>query len=200
MMAARNTASTRQDPRQLKGHHVLIWLAGFFGLMFLANGIFVYFAVTTFPGEDVRKSYLTGLDYNTTLDKRAAQAALGWQASAGLLSEGVAGTVPARLEVNLLREDESGLETLEVSAELRRTTTSAEDVTAQLQPVGEGRYLSAPLNLCEGLWEVRITARDADGKAFEARKQLIHGRKGVRPDDPDPEPRCPAGALPTRQE
>ena len=36
----------------LKGRHVLMSLIGFFGLMLIANGLFVYFALSTFTGSD----------------------------------------------------------------------------------------------------------------------------------------------------
>ena len=59
-------------------------MLGFFGVMFAVNGVFLYHAITSFPGEDVKKSYVQGLNYNDTLAARAAQAELGWTAEAGL--------------------------------------------------------------------------------------------------------------------
>ena len=56
------------DGKVLKGHHVLFWLMGFFGLMFVVNGVFLWAALSSFPGEDVRHSYLQGLQYNQTQD------------------------------------------------------------------------------------------------------------------------------------
>ena len=47
---------------KLTGWHVLWIMLGFFGLMFTVNGIFLYHAITSFPGEDVKKSYLQGLE------------------------------------------------------------------------------------------------------------------------------------------
>jgi nitrogen fixation protein FixH len=191
-MATRHPSSAAKP---LRGHHVLFWLGGFFGLMFLANGIFVYFAVRTFPGEDVRKSYLTGLDYNRTLEARAAQSASGWQATAALETDGVLGSVPARLVVRLTRADGSALETLAVQAELRRTTTDVEDIHVTLQPVGERGYISNELPLCEGLWELRLMASGPDGERFEARREIVHGRDRVSADDPEPGRRCPVASA-----
>ncbi|MEL7028643.1 MAG: FixH family protein, partial [Pseudomonadota bacterium] len=66
---------------QLKGWHVLAALLSFFGTVFAVNAVFVTQAVRTFPGEQVEKSYLQGLEYNKVLEERAAQTALGWTAS-----------------------------------------------------------------------------------------------------------------------
>ena len=51
----------------IQGRHVLAGLAGFFGLMLLANAVFVYFAVATFSGGDTSKPYQKGLHYNQTI-------------------------------------------------------------------------------------------------------------------------------------
>ena len=67
----------------LRGVHVFAGIAAFFGVMILIQVVFVIQAVRTFPGEEVEKSYVQGLDYNATLERRAAQKKLGWSAEAG---------------------------------------------------------------------------------------------------------------------
>ena len=62
----------------LTGRHVLIALVAFFGVMLIANGIFVYFAVATFSGGDTSNAYRKGLDYNETLAAAERQAERGW--------------------------------------------------------------------------------------------------------------------------
>ena len=181
---------------ELTGRHVLYWLAGFFGLMFLANGIFIYFATTTFPGEDVEKSYLQGIDYNRTLEAQAAQAALGWSAQAGLVGEGVAGEAERALVVQFTDVNGRAISGLTVEAELRRRITREGQMVTPLEPVGEGEYASPPLPLCEGLWEIRLRAVDAGGTSFLARKDIINGRSRQAEGDDRP-PMCPPGAAGT---
>ena len=67
--------------KTLTGRGVLLCLAGFFGLIFVTNAIFITEAVKTFRGEDEQLPYLQGVAYNQTLEHRAQQARLGWQAS-----------------------------------------------------------------------------------------------------------------------
>jgi len=49
------------------------------------NALFITKAVSSFTGEDVKKSYLQGLDYNTTIQTRSAQATLGWNVAANVV-------------------------------------------------------------------------------------------------------------------
>ena len=59
----------------LEGRHVLMALIAFFGVMLIANGIFVYFAVLTFSGGDTPESYRKGLNYNETIAAGASDRA-----------------------------------------------------------------------------------------------------------------------------
>ena len=176
--------------KPLKGRHVLYWLGGFFGLMFIANGIFLYVATTTFPGEDVEKSYLQGLDYNRTLEARAAQADLGWTLEAGFLEGREPGKVPQVLVLDVRDRDGATVSGLNVRAEFRRKATTADDMTVQLASVEAGTYASPELSLCEGLWEVRILAEGPQGQRVTARKDLVNGRSREVSGDDAPA-RCP---------
>ena len=73
---------------QVRGWHVLTALLAFFGAIIAVNIAFAVIAVRSFPGEDVRRSYVQGLQYNDTLAERRVQQALGWQASADLRHDG----------------------------------------------------------------------------------------------------------------
>ena len=64
----------------LRGWHVLIMIVLFFGVTIGVNATFITLAVRTHPGEDEPKSYLQGLHYNDTLERRQVQAELGWTA------------------------------------------------------------------------------------------------------------------------
>ncbi|MEI7790042.1 MAG: FixH family protein, partial [Alphaproteobacteria bacterium] len=50
--------------KTLTGRGVLLCLAGFFGLIFVTNAIFITEAVKTFRGEDEQLPYLQGVAYN----------------------------------------------------------------------------------------------------------------------------------------
>ena len=63
----------------IEGRHVLLGFIAFFGVIFLVNGIFVYYALGTFGGGDTSDPYRKGLHYNDTLAEAARQADQGWK-------------------------------------------------------------------------------------------------------------------------
>lgn len=150
----------------LKGYQVLLWMAGFFGMMFAVNGLFLFYAITTFPGEDVKKSYIQGLDYNTTLAERAAQAQLNWQAEIGVVGQS--------LEVRILDNTGTGVPGHDVQVQFRRLATTSEDTVVMAAPQGAGVYRVDLSAFSAGQWEVIAHVRrpGADESLFEARKQV----------------------------
>jgi nitrogen fixation protein FixH len=156
---------------QLKGWHALIWFLGFFGFMFVVNGIFLWTAITTFPGEDVDKSYLAGVDYNHELARRAAQETAGWQAEIGSVRTGEAEV----LTVRLMTRDGLALPAFETHALLRHPANRNLDQTLALTANGGGEYLAHVEGLAPGTWTVEITA-DVDperpGHEFKATREV----------------------------
>ncbi|WP_112061352.1 FixH family protein [Hyphomonas pacifica] len=162
------TSSEPSSGKRLKGRHVLMYFMGFFGLMFVVNGIFLEKAITSFPGEDVEKSYLQGLNYNSTLAARQAQSELGWQAQAGL-EDGV---------VRFHLEDAKGntLSTMHVGALLKHAANATLDTPIELSSIGNGDYVAdLPVELPAGKWTLQATVQaEAEGETlFTASKTLL---------------------------
>lgn len=156
-----------QRTKELKGWHVLLWILGFFGLMFAVNGVFLFNAITSFPGEDVKKSYMQGLNYNDTLAARAAQKALGWEAAIGVESD--------QLLVAMYDATGAPLSNLKVEGTIGRRSTTKDDAALSFAPIGEGMYAVSVESLGRGLWGVDIVATRFDDEAvkFEATQSLI---------------------------
>ena len=72
----------------LKGKHVLFILLGFFSIVFAVNGVFLYDAISTLPGEERGATYEAGLRYNATLAAERAQDSLRWSHKAEVLPDG----------------------------------------------------------------------------------------------------------------
>lgn len=72
----------------IRGVHVLVMLLGFFAMIVAVNAIFIILAVGSHPGEQVKNSYVLGLEYNKDLARQKAQRALGWSVRAGLADNG----------------------------------------------------------------------------------------------------------------
>lgn len=169
---AASLSLSRPGKGQMKGWHALLWFLGFFGFMFVVNGIFLWAAISSFPGEDVEKSYLTGLDYNQELARRDRQANAGWTAEIGL-SDAAQGHL---LMARLLTKDGAALPVFETEAVLRHPTDRALDRTAPLTPAGGGEYVADVGRLSSGAWSIQIAADvdpEMEGFEFRAAREVI---------------------------
>lgn len=143
----------RLIPRPITGKHVLFGLFGFFGVMLIANGIFVYYALGTFNGFETANAYRKGLTYNSRIAADAAQAARGWQAQAR--HDAASGAVI--VEVRDRRG--AGLAGLALSGEIRRPVTDKDDRTILFEETSPARY-AAPVRLAAGQWVLAVTIRE----------------------------------------
>lgn len=167
MIHAQANAAPEASGKELKGWHVLLIMLGFFGVMFAVNGVFLYHAITSFPGEDVKKSYVQGLNYNDTLASRAAQAELGWTAEAGLQDD--------QLIFRLRDAEGAPLSNYSVIGELRRTTTRGADQIILYSAQADGEYVADAGTLAPGQWALRINVFHPTTEAmlFNVTKTII---------------------------
>jgi nitrogen fixation protein FixH len=144
---------------ELRGWHVLAAVLAFFGAVIAVNVVFAVYAVQSFPGEDVRRSYLQGLQYNDTLAERRAQAALGWQARAAL-RERDGGAV---VEVTLSTRDGVPVDGALLTGDLQWPAASQFDHNLTFEPAGDGRYVAQVGELRAGRWRLRANAERGEG-------------------------------------
>lgn len=150
---------------RIRGWHVLAMMLAFFGAVIAVNVVFAVVAVRSFPGEDVRRSYLQGVHYNDTLAQRREQAALGWQATAGFLPSADG----AVLEVVLRDRAGAPIDGAIITGEVQRPTTDAADRAIMFEAAGGGRYVAPLGDLGAGRWRLRAHAeRDTGSLDFEA--------------------------------
>ncbi len=150
---------------EIRGWHVLAGMLAFFGAIIAVNVTFAVFAFQTFPGEDVRRSYLQGLNYNTTLADRRAQAALGWRSMTSLRPDPDGAVV----EVTLLDRDGAAISGATVNGALQWPTTAQFDRALAFVPAGGGRYVARLGALEHGRWRLRAQAQGESGALdFEA--------------------------------
>ncbi|MEM8744520.1 MAG: FixH family protein [Pseudomonadota bacterium] len=162
-MTAKNNSS-----KPLTGRHVFLGLVGFFGVMLIANGIFLYYALGTFNGFETKNAYKRGLNYNARISADAAQSARGWQAVAGHDS----GTGELLLEVR--DRSGAGLAGLTISGEIRRPVTDREDQAVSFRETSPARY-TAPAKLTAGQWVLSVEMREpgaAGEPSFRLKKRL----------------------------
>jgi nitrogen fixation protein FixH len=154
--------------QELKGRHVLMALIAFFGVMLIANGIFVYFAVATFSGGDTSNAYRKGLDYNQTIAADELQTARGWTAEIGY------DDALGRLRLSVRDRDGAPVTGLSFEAALSRPATDKEDRAAALSETEHGVY-AAELELPPGLWIVSLLGADSgiSESAYRLKRRLF---------------------------
>jgi nitrogen fixation protein FixH len=159
--------SVKASPFELRGWHVFTAIGLFFAVVIAANAVFAVMAVRSFPGEDVRHSYVQGLHFNDTLAARRSQAQLGWRARAGFATA-PDGTV---IEVSLVDSGGAPIDAI-LSGELERPTDSRFDQRLRFEPSGPGRYVAQIGALPPGLWRLRAHADGGDGGALDFEAEL----------------------------
>lgn len=148
-------AVSKKREKKLNGFHVLWMLIAFFGVTVGVNAVFIFSAVTSFRGEDVKGSYRQGLEYNQTLSERAAQDKLGWSVSANYVAE------DDKLIVQLKDVDLAAVNVPVIEGILRHPTDLALDRPVVLNPRGQGQY-TANVDLPPGQWRLKATALKGD--------------------------------------
>ena len=146
--------------RQLTGRHVLMIFVGAFGLIIAVNLTLAFKAVSTFPGVEVKNSYIAsqGFDRN-----RAAQEALGWDLRTtlddGLLTLVFTDADGRPADVHALR------------SLFGRTTEAVDDQVPAFAQVDPGVF-QAPVTASRGAWMLRVEAASADGTRFLKRVSI----------------------------
>ena len=146
--------------KPLTGPKVLAIAVAFFGTIFAVNFFMAWSAISTFPGLEVRNSYIASQGFNARL---AEQRELGWELQAGL-------------DGNQLRLDftdaASGapVPVGEFFARVERPTHDRDDLTPEFTRRGSTFYAS--VDLAPGAWYVRVTATAPDGREFIQRVPL----------------------------
>ncbi len=145
---------------ELTGRKVFLITAAAFGVIIAVNVVMAVQAVRTFPGLEVKNSYVASQSFEA---ERAAQEALGWT-----LTEAYADG-----ELRLSFRDGAGLpvRVAGLSATVGRTTGAADDLKPEFV-WRNGDYI-APADLAPGKWMILLEAHAADGTRFHQRIDLF---------------------------
>ena len=137
--------------RQINGYHVLFVFVTAFSIIIAVNLTLAYNAVRTFPGLEVKNSYVASQKFDA---ERAAQLALGW-------------TPHAEVTDGVLRLTGLPSEAFIEKAIFGRATSTAADQTPAFVWTGTG--YEAPVETSGGNYNLRLEARAADGTVFKQR-------------------------------
>lgn len=149
--------------REITGRQVFFFVSGAFAIVIAVNLTLAYNAVKTFPGLEVKNSYVASQQYD---EVRAAQEALGWTVEP-TYEDGV-------LELAVTDAEGAPVEVLNLRGILGRATHTRQDMTPEFT-FANGVY-STPVELDRGNWNFRMQATAPDGTPFQQRV-VIHVRK-----------------------
>lgn len=145
---------------QITGRKVFFTMAGAFSIIISVNLFLAFSAVNTFPGLEVRNSYVASQKFDA---QRAAQEALDWTVSADVSDE----------ELHLFINDADGnaVEVTELEATFGRATSVQDDQNPAF--IFTGSHYAAPVTTADGNWNLRMTATAPDGTAFRQRVVVL---------------------------
>jgi len=144
---------------ELTGRHVLAITAGAFAVVIGVNITLAYQAVATFPGLEVRNSYVASQTFDAD---RTAQQTLGWT----LVSAYENG------RLTLTFRDTAGLPApvQSLTVLVGRATVSRDDIHPEFSRTG-GQFATV-LDLPPGKWLLQVEAMASDGTPFRQRLDL----------------------------
>ena len=140
---------------EIRGIHVLGIFVVAFGIIIAVNLTLAINAVRSFPGLEVKNSYVASQSFEAD---RAAQVALGWTIAAWL-DDG-------RLHLQVLDGGKPISPVIE-TATFGRATSVAADQTPAFR--FDGRRFTAPVVANSGNWNLRLRLRSDDGTIFAQR-------------------------------
>jgi nitrogen fixation protein FixH len=140
----------------IQGRHVLMGLIVFFGVMFVANGLLVYYAIGTFSGGDRPDPYRSGLNYNETIAEAERQSAQGWQ------TEVAYDAGAERLTLRFVDKAAVPVSGLKLAGTLTRPATNREDRAVRFEEIAQGVYVS-DVTLDPGSWVLSVASSAHEG-------------------------------------
>jgi nitrogen fixation protein FixH len=146
---------------KMTGGKVLAVFVSAFGVIISVNLVMAYSAVSTFPGLEVRNSYVASQGFN---DRLTAQRSLGWDVQVGV-TEG-------QLRVVFTDPDGSPANVATMDATLGRATHTRDDLSPEF--AYEGGTFTAPVSIAPGNWNLRLVATAPDGTEFRQRVSFRH--------------------------
>ena len=155
---------TAASVMKIHGRHVFYILAGFFAIMLAVNGLFIYFAVTTFNGIE-SDAYQKGLHYNDRIDAGGRQAALGWSHKIAFGPDGA-------VLVSVNDRQDAPVSGLTLTGDIGRPVADRFTRTLAFRETGAGAYRAAAASLEPGTWIVSVGVTRGSEAAYQIKERL----------------------------
>jgi nitrogen fixation protein FixH len=148
--------TSEKPQREFTGRHALMVFGGAFAVIIGVNIYLAVEAVRTFPGLEVKNSYVASQEFDI---RRGAQMALGWSVYASASED--------QVKLEITDTDGNPVEVVKLTATLGRATHVKDDQSPDFQ--FDGKAYVAPAQLGAGNWNIRMVARAKNGVEFSQR-------------------------------
>lgn len=159
---------SRHKPRELTGFGVLMWLVGFFAVIFAINGFMADAAISTFAGLDTPSSYKAGKMFEHEVAVAHAQAERHWHVTGRLVH-----VAPDNARLSVTVRDDNGLPPagIVMTAQLEHPADAKRDRTIPMRETAPGEF-SGTAQADPGLWDLDINVSRNGERLFRSRNRL----------------------------
>ncbi|MDO9639440.1 MAG: FixH family protein [Pseudotabrizicola sp.] len=147
---------------EFTGRKMAIVMVSFFGVIIAVNFLMAYKAVSTFPGLEVKNSYVASQQFDTI---RAGQQNLNWTMTPDY------DATDRRLYLAFTDADGQPAQLSDLSVLIGRSTAARDDQTPDFTYAAH--LWTTPIDLEPGKWLLRVEARAADGTLFSQRVSIM---------------------------
>jgi len=158
----------QKQVRILTGRAVLLWLVGFFLIVFAVNGVLVRAAISTFGGVETTSSYKAGLQFGREVAVVERQDALHWQVSGKLTR---AGAGQAVLDVTARDAGGAPLAGLRADARLAHPADERLDQVVEVRLVTAGVFHGVA-QAQPGQWDLIVDLYRGDQRVFRSQSRV----------------------------
>jgi nitrogen fixation protein FixH len=158
----------QKQARILTGRAVLLWLIGFFVVVFAVNAVLVRAAISTFGGVETTSSYKAGLQFGHEVAVAERQDSLHWQVSGTLTRDGAGQAV---LDVTARDAQNAPLADLTADARLAHPTDERLDHVSPIRPLTAGVFQGSA-QAQPGQWDLIVDLYRGDKRVFRSRSRV----------------------------
>ena len=159
----------RDKPRELTGRAVLLWLIGFFGLVFVVNGIMANAAISTFGGVETQSSYKAGQNFEHEVALARAQDALHWKVDGKLNLDRVGEAI---LDMTVRDKEGRPVGGLTADARLWHPADSRLDHVIAMSKTAPGSF-HGEAHAHSGRWELIVDFYRGHERMFRSRSEIV---------------------------
>jgi nitrogen fixation protein FixH len=159
---------SRSNVREVTGRHVLLWLLGFFGAVFVVNAVMVRAAISTFGGVETTSSYQAGLQFKSEIERAIRQQDLHWRVDGNLRRDRKGEAV---LEISVRDENGRPVTGLSADCTLAHPADARLDHPVHLDQVGPGAFHGETRGP-PGQWELIIDFYRDSERVFRSRSRV----------------------------